>query len=313
MAQLIVDSEGTVKDVREARNPMFPDKKQRTLDFDRVTNYLQEGRELLKDFEIGQREATFLPQPEHPELPIVIALMSDIHYGSVGANYELLRRHLDIIEHTPNMFLATNGDEVDNFNAVFHATGMTENPLPPQIQSRAIAGELLRLDRMGKVAVFSQGNHNRAGFLGGQDWYDSFLGSMQAPVFTSGGILNIGYDQQLYRMVINHTYWGRSKLNVTNAAKRLMEYEAGGDADIAWVGHTHQSSYEHLERGRKDILAIVSGTYKVDDPWAAQNGIGGRGQQPGICVMLWGNQRRMQAFKDIEVAQEFMNSMVRGE
>lgn len=77
--------------------------------------------------------------------------------------------------------------------------------------------------------------------------------------------------------MFNHTYWGRSRINVTNAAKRMMEYEGGGDCDISWVGHTHQSSYEHLERGGKDILAVVSGSYKERDNWARKKGIGGRG------------------------------------
>lgn len=307
MPELIIDSRGTVKDIPERHyDPNFPDKKERHLDFERVTSYLQEGREIMKDFEVGQREATFIPAVEYPDLPMVVELASDLHYGSIGVNYKQLSKHLEIIENVPNFFLATNGDEVDNFNAVFHATGMTENPLPPQIQSRAIAGKLLELDRRGKIAVLSQGNHNRAGFTAGQDWYDSFLSEFRCPVFTSGGLLTIPYGGIKYRILMNHTYWGKSKLNVTNAAKRMMEYEGGGDVDVAWVGHTHQSSYEHFERGNKDVLAVVSGTFKVDDPWAAQNGIGGRGQQPGICIMLWPGERRIEAFKNIQSAVDFM-------
>jgi len=301
------DSFKTLSELQSERiSRIYPDKKERTLDFDRVTNYLQEGRDICKDFEIGQREAMFIPEADFPDLPIVLGLCSDIHYGSIGVNYHQLKRYLDIIENVPNFYLATNGDEVDNFNAVFHPTGMTENPLPPQIQSRTIAQKLLALDNKGKIAVLSQGNHNRAGFAGGQDWYDTFLSEFKAPVFTSGGLLTIRYGGIDYRIVMNHTYWGKSKLNVTNAAKRMMEYEGGGDVDIAWVGHTHQSSYEHFERGNKDVIAVVSGTYKVDDKWAAQNGIGGRGQSPGICVMLYPKQRKMEAFKDIETALDYM-------
>ena len=59
----------------------------------------------------------------------------------------------------------------------------------------------------------------------------------------------------------------------------------------------------------KDVLAVVSGTFKTDDPWAAQNGIGGRGQQSGICVMLWPHERRIQAFKDLETARQFMSAL----
>lgn len=305
------DSFKTLRELREERiNRTFPDKKSRSLDFERVTRYLQEGQEIMADFEIGQREATYIPQVEYPDLPLVMLCASDLHYGSLGVNYPLLMRHLSIIEELPNFCLATNGDEVDAFNAIFHPTGMTENPLPPQVQSRAIAEKLLKLDKLGKIAVISQGNHNRSGFAGGQDWYESFLGQFRCPIFTQGGKIHIVHGGVVYTGIINHTYWGRSKINPTNAVKRMIEYEGGGNVDFGWIGHVHQSSYEHFERGGKDVLAIVSGTYKVDDKWAAQNGIGGRGQQSGICVMLYPYRRKMEAFKDIETAVDYMTRLI---
>jgi hypothetical protein len=307
---LYVNSKGDFKSIEqiqlESERKIFPDKKERNLDFDRVTRYLQEGQEIMSEFEIGQREATYIPQVEFPDLPLVMLCASDLHYGSLGVNYPLLLKHLTMIEELPNFCLATNGDEVDAFNAVFHPTGMTENPLPPQIQSRAIAQKLLKLDSLGKIAVISQGNHNRSGFAGGQDWYDSFLGQFRCPIFTQGGILNIVYGDQKYRGVMNHTYWGKSKLNPTNAVKRMVEYEGGGDVDFGWVGHVHQGTVENFERAGKDVLAVVSGTYKEVDKWASQNGIGGRGQKGGIALMMFPHEKRMEGFKDIQSAVDLM-------
>lgn len=307
------DSFRSLEDIqRETIRKTYPDKKDRGLDFDRVTRYLEEGREIMTEFEIGQREATFVPQVEYPDLPIVILLASDIHYGSTGVRYDILRRFLDVVENKPNFFLATNGDEVDSFNSVFHPTGMTENPLPPQIQSRTIAKQLKRLDDMGKIAVLSQGNHNRSGFAGGQDWYDSFLSEFNAPIFTSGGLLHINYQGAIYNGLINHTYWGKSKINPCNSVKRMIEYEGGGvgDIDFGWVGHVHQSDVEHFERGGKDVLAFVSGTLKQDDKWAAQNGIGGRGQLAGTSIMLFPKEKQMVGFKKFESAVYIMDKMI---
>ena len=288
----------------------FPDKKSRHLDFDRVTAYLQEGQAIFNDWEIGQREAAAIVEAPYKNLPIVVGLFSDIHYGSINVNYELLTEHLEIVENTPNFYMATNGDHADLFNAIKFSSGMEEDPISPQIQARAIMERLRQLDDKGKILVLSHGNHDDFGELAGQDFYDSFLSKFHAPIFTSGGLLHIMVQGQEYKVLLNHTYWGKSKLNVTNAAKRLMEYEGGGNIDIAWLGHTHQSSYEHFERGGKDVLAVVSGTYKTRDDWAAKRGIGGRGQQPGICVMLWPKERKMQAFKDIKVAQEVIKGWV---
>lgn len=289
----------------------FTDKKLRRLEYDRVTRHIQEGQAIFQEWEIGQREASVVIEAPHKELPIVVGLLSDMHYGSINVNYEILNRHLDIIEQTPNFYMATNGDHVDFFNAIKFASGMSENPINQQLQARTLMLRLRELDQQGKILVLSHGNHDNFGQEAGQDFFDSFLSEFNAPIFTSGGLLHMFVQGQEYKMLLNHTYWGKSKINATNAAKRLMEYEGGGDIDIAWLGHSHNSSYEHFERGGKDVLAIVSGTYKLRDDWAARNGLGSRGQQPGISLMLWPGERKMQAFKDIVVAEEVMEGWIK--
>lgn len=224
-----------------------PDKKQRDIDFNRVTNFLREAQEIGRNFEVGQKEATWIPQAEYPELPIVLLLASDIHYGSIHTDYNLLEKHLDIVENTPNIFMATNGDHVDNFNPNIHPTGMTENPIPPQMQGRVFAQKLLDLDKKGKIAVMGQGNHDDFGFAAsGQDHYESFYDEMTAPIFTQGGMLSIVTRGATYDLLMNHTFWGNSKLNPTNAPKRMLEYEGGGRGDISWVGHCFADDVEIL-------------------------------------------------------------------
>ena len=292
--------------MKEQDFPTFPDKKHPVLNYDEVTKHLIEAERLAKEFEPGQKEATWIPRPEYPNLPIAVALMSDIHYGSTNTDYKTLEEHLKIVEDTPNFYMATNGDHIDNFNAVIHPTGMTEDPIPPQLQARAFMQRLLELDRKSKIACLGQGNHDDFGFAAGQDFYQSFMADFQAPIFTQGGILNMVLPGEKYRMILNHQYWGKSKINITNAPKRLIEYEGGGNVDIGWLGHTHQSSYEHFTKGSREQLAVVSGTYKDNDPWAAKHGISGREGDPGITVVLWPHEKKMQAFKDMEVAQQFI-------
>lgn len=79
-----------------------------------------------------------------------------------------------------------------------------------------------------------------------------------------------------------------------------------------WLGHTHQSAYEQFTLGPVERTAIVGGTYKERDDWAAKRGIGGRGGMPGICIMLWpdGKEKHVQVFKDIETVQQIMGAMV---
>jgi len=56
-------------------------------------------------------------------------------------------------------------------------------------------------------------------------------------------------------------------------------------------------------------LAIVGGTYKVDDYYAAQAGIGYRGQQGGFCVALSPHKREMMLFNDLFSAQKYFMAL----
>lgn len=304
--RIVINGRG---DEKEVIYQAHPDKKQRVVDFERTTRAIQEVQAIQKDFTIRQDEATYKPWMDYPTLPFAILLATDIHYGSTRVDHSLLQKHLDIVEQTPNFGMVGNGDDVDNFNAVMHPTGMNENPFPPSIQGRAIADRLKRLDDKGKIGVLSHGNHNDFMEVSGVDWYETFLAEFKCPVFTTGGLLHIDIGGTVYDLALNHTYWGRSKINPTNAAKRFVEYEYPS-ADLAFLGHTHQSTYEHFDRGGKPVVAVNGGSYKLDDPWAKKRGIGGRAGQPGITAMLFPEKKQIQMFKDIEIAATVMRALI---
>ena len=292
----------------KGRIQVFPDKKERKLEFEEVSDYLMKGREIMEGFSIGQKEAKWRSYGEYPQLPIMIYLMTDVHYGSFNSDVARFKEHMDIVENTPNFFVVGNGDDVDNFNATLGrmASGMYENPLPPQIQGRSLVQRISKLERKGKVGVMSFGNHNDFCKGAGQDWYDTFLGQMDCPIFNTGGLLRIEVNGgQKYDLAMTHRYWGTSKLNPTNACKRFMEHEYP-EADVIFLGHTHQSEGLHFERGGKDRVAVIGGTFKQEDDWARTKGIGGRPGSPGWVVALWGDGRKMQLFKDVRLARDAM-------
>lgn len=271
-----------------------------------ATDLLLRAQRLASKAEIGATEATWSPKLDYPELPIALLLATDIHYGALHTDYEMLNAHMDIVENTPNFYIATNGDDVDNFNVTGKwATGCYENPLPPQLQTLAWLEKFKSMDKQGKVAVMSFGNHNLFMNTSGYDWFQTFARDIQAPVFTSGGYLHMIIGKEYYGMALTHKYWGTSKLNPTNVAKRFWEHEYP-QAEIVFLGHTHQSELLNWERAGKKRIACIGGTYKQGDKWARQNGIGGRSGQPGHCVLLWPKQHKLIGISDIEVAQQFI-------
>ena len=292
-------------------NPeMFPDKKERHLSYDEMSAYFQQGRDFMKEWEIGQKEATVVLRPEYESLPAFILLMTDTHFGSIRTNHDLIEEHLSIVEHTPNFFMVHNGDHTDNFNANKHASGMSEDPLPPQLTARGWEQRFINLDRKSKLIAMGFGNHDLFTFEGSQsDYYDTFMGQFQCPVFTEGGVIHIMYGSQIYHLAFSHTYWGRSKLNGTNAVKRFIDFEYPY-ADIGFLGHVHTSEGLHFEKGGKDRIAVIGGTYKLDDPFARVRGIGGRSGFPGWVVAIWPDKRQMQLFKDTSLAEETMVNLM---
>lgn len=309
--RLIINGRGDEKEITQPAAPeMFPDKKPRDWDYSTADQILYLSRELKDQFEIGQKEATINIQADYPNLPIVISLMTDTHYGALNANTRLLNEHLDIIRNTPNFYMVHNGDHTDNFNATGKwASGMSEDPLPQQIASRAWCAKLLQLDDMGKVIALGFGNHDDFGLNAGQDYHESFMGQFKAPILTSGGLLHINHGQNEYKLAMTHMYWGTSKLNPTNACKRFLDFEYP-QADIVFLGHTHQSEGLHFEKGGRDIIACIGGTYKDSDDWARKHGIGGRSGSPGWAVAIWPDDRGMMLFQDIQKAEEFIQQEI---
>jgi hypothetical protein len=211
-----------------------------------------------------------------------------------------------MVENTPNFYLVHNGDHTDNFNSVIHSSGMSENPIPPQVQGRVWSNRMIELDRKSKVGALGYGNHDDWMFdVSQMDYYDTFFSQVQAPLFTQGGLLHINHGRERYDLAMTHRYWGTSKLNPTNATKRFLEHEYP-EADITFLGHTHQSEGLHYERGGKDRIGVIGGTYKNSDAWARKRGISGRSGSPGWMVFLWPDKRQMQLYKDVAYAQEVM-------
>ena len=169
--------------------------------------------------------------------------------------------------------------------------------------------KLTKLDKAKKLAGITFGNHNEFMEDSGYSWSQTFLRDIKAPKFPSGGLLNLKVGKQEYDIALTHRYWGYSKLNPTNAAKRYLEHEYP-DADLVFLGHFHQSEILHFDRAGKDRIAVMGGTYKQTDEWARKRGIGGRGGEPGYAVLLYPNEKHMVGFKSIEDAQQHLLSQI---
>lgn len=299
--KLIVDGKGKVKTIFDRSS--FPDKKEVQLDpilFETIANSI---RALKEGAEVGQKEATWIPKLEYPDSPMLFLFLTDTHYLSTRADLNLLNHFIDTVDQTPNMFVVTGGDDVDNFNVTLGkvATGVYEDPFEAGYQARAWAKKMQKLDEKEKIGFMCFGNHTDWTFNAGIDWYDTYLSVFKCPILTSGGLVHVQLKGAKYDIAATHRYWGTSKLNPTNACKRFLEHEHPS-ADIILLGHTHQSEVLMFERGGKERVACIGGTLKQYETYARKHGIGGRAGTPGQCIALWPDRQEMQAYKHFDQA-----------
>jgi hypothetical protein len=281
---------------------IFPDKKEVTFSFRDALEHIQQKQEYAEKKDISQEVGTWNFVGEYPNLPHAFTFVTDAHFGSVFTDYRLLAKHYEIAEQTPNMAIVQGGDSLDAFSPVKHPTGIASDAIPPDEQAEAIIQRLLELNQQNKLGAVQMGNHDQWTDLAGFRFHQ-FLKDLTCPIYSGAGILkvNVGANLEPYEIYWSHTHWGNSKLNITNAAKRAIQFTAP-NADLALLGHTHQSAYEMFDLAGKTRGAIVGGTYKTHDPMGRRWGLDQSGM-PGITVILWPDQHMFEIVKTPEVAQ----------
>lgn len=287
---------------------IFQDKKESRVDYARITKHIQEAHALSKEMDVGQEEATVVVHPEYPNLPINFIWVTDVHYGNMSTQYDLLNRHLEIAEHTPNTYVIFGGDLIDGFSAAKHPVASLGDAISPQVQAQAMMTRVLELDQKNKVLGLAYGNHEGFVEMAGLDFYQSFAGDMTAPIFNKNGVLNLVVGRETYRMGLWHKFWGLSKINVSNRGKRAIEYGGYSNIEIALLGDDHQASAEIFSKNGKRMLVIDGGTYKYDST-GPKWGLGHAGV-PGYTTFLWPQEHKFEVVHDPETAQDMMDALV---
>lgn len=288
----------------DQHNP-FPDKKQpvpRT--FERVVGEIRRVQAYKASTNVSQDEAAWKPQPQYPALPIALAVLSDLHFGSLDVDYALLEAHLRLITGTPNVYVAFLGDMVDSFNAGHIPEGIWHDGVKPEDQNAAWADKLTALDRIDKLAALTWGNHDEFSSMSGINVFSAFFDKVRCPLFVDGGgVLNVTVGAQQYRLGLRHTHWGQSKLNLTNASKRMMQFWRP-NLDAAFLGHVHYAAGEDYVFAGEQKIAVVCGTYKCDDGFRKR--WVGDPQPGGFTLLMYPDRKLMQLCRYPDLAADII-------
>lgn len=284
------------------RNPSFPDKKTASSSFDKALDHIISAQKYKEERSVSQEEATWIPYGEYPEVPIGLTWMPDIHFSNLDVDYQILHEDLHTIASTPNMFVAFGGDMIDNFNPMKYPDGMLSDAIDPQDQIITWMEMLRTLDGYSKIAAIVWGNHEDFSKVAGHSLFQGYMRDLSCPIFADGGgVLNVVTEGARYRLGLKHTFWGNSKLNKTNAPKRMMQF-GYDDLDAAFVGHVHSASGEMFQEAGRERIAVTGGTYKIHDRFAKR--WGNNSELGGFTVLLYPQEKRMALYRRPQYARD---------
>lgn len=220
-----------------------------------------------------QKETSFTPPDEH--LPIAVVFTGDWHIGASGVDYDALRSNLEAIAATEGAYAIGMGDFVEGVNANIKAKSAlysgAENNTGLQEDWVALRAGICK----GKWLAFMSGNHDEWLYsAAGKNRIDEIAGELQAPYFSQGGgIVRIWLGTNEYVIGVRHTTSGSSRLNTSNAQRRMFDdYPEWDNLHVAVVGHHHYNDMHVQSRKGYRCVYLRAGTFKTHDSYARDNG-----------------------------------------
>ena len=238
--------------------------------------------------------------------PIAVGFLADVHIGALTCKYTDFLNRFDAIVNTPNFYLFSVGDTIDNYLPGRHPSGMFAQLVPPELQKQLIEDvySKMRGRWLGMVqGCHAEFSHDADDF----DWTKYLSHKVGAPNLGFGGSVTLTVGHQPYEIMLRHKYRFNSSLNVTSSVKRMREQL--GDFDVGCISHFHQAAVEQAIMGDGvDRVFIRPGSFKGSDRWSRSMGYSDAGAYIPT-VVLYPDRRLMIPFLHLEQAILFMESL----
>lgn len=201
--------------------------------------------------------------------PIAIALLSDLHVGSSGIDYELLKQTGEIIKEHPLAYCITAGDITDS---LFFSYG--DEVLNMQEQY-VYMSKMLQWIGAENILAGIVGNHESWASKTGVNNYIEFSNHLQRPLLRGVSFVDLTVGKVPYRLMMAHKFLGSSYINPTHQESRANREIPG--ADIILAAHTHKPGesviYQPQYGGGARKVALVNGkTFKKTDSYGKDKG-----------------------------------------
>lgn len=220
-----------------------------------------------RDYE-GAR--ALIPVKVKIEGPIGIACFGDLHIDDDGCNWDLLERHIALVQNTEGLFAGSVGDLQNGW------VGRLAYKWRDQSITGKEAWALVEwwIDSLKEKLIFiSEGNHDAWVHTGNGMSPIDWIMSRNPGVSDKDGVrLAIDLDKKRFTVNCRHDFRGRSQWNAAHGGTKAAMM--GWRDDLIMAGHTHESAYNVVKdpmSGKvSHVLRIAS--YKYIDDYARREG-----------------------------------------
>lgn len=289
-----------------------PDKPLEPKDWREIVAFAQESKKFVLRRQATQTKATI----SLGNRMCALVFSGDVHFGSLHTEMDAWIKDTDFLLNTPDLYLATLGDEADNFIHFRNMSAVFSQVVSPQLQQITIQGYLEELAKARKLKLAWWGNHTEEfeEKLMGFSYYAK-LKRNNATFFAGQGLAEVLVGKQRYTILGTHKARFNSFFNALHSAKRL--YQLAYPADIVITAHTHKpcfECYQHYELAREwgkdfggESFLVRTGTYKTHDLYSLR--YFGAGVLGTPTVVLRPDKHQMVMFSSAEQAVAYMHGI----
>lgn len=237
--------------------------------------------------------------------PIILATLSDMHIGSIGADHRLLEQFTDEIINTPNLYVALLGDYAEFAVSMRSIAEITGQILNPATQLKFVESWLKEISP--KVAWATHDNHGTMRgekFIGSDMWSDIF--GRRVVYHGNIGHVNIKVGKQTYKIASSHKFRGSSMLNPAHACMRYLRMEAP-DCEMAMMGDTHVPMAAKYREGGATRVVINTGNLHLKSSYGKRHF--SLSEHPFFpCSILWHDRHDITPLWSVSEANRLLNN-----
>lgn len=203
--------------------------------------------------------------------PAIIVYSSDWHFGSLATDHEHVARWLKFFLEEPDIYMVTAGVDMEN-RSVFRSHQPTvDQVMNPEDQLEFLRWLWQEMVKGKKIVAACWDNHlieQQENLLG----YSAAARHMGEDVvyFRGRGLLTLKIGSQEYTHFLTHKARFNSSLNAAHGIKQQARIE-GVIADVVVAGHIHNPDVEQYWEGGRPRTAVMTGTFKTDDPYSVRH------------------------------------------